>query len=457
MVRRVLSVETEMRLSRREVLATAAAGVTALAAPHVRAEARVPIVFWHAMSGSLGDEVNRIAKSFNAAQNEYELTAIYKGGYIDVLPAAIAAWRAGQPPHILQCYEVGTGTMIAAGPAIKPAWQLFSETGVPFDPHTYIPAVRGYYSYSDGLMASMPFNSSTCLMWLNADAFRRTGLDPDQPPATWDQVIEAARRIQAAKAVEYAMTSASFSWAHFEQFGAIHNIPYATKANGFDGWDAELRTNTAPRVKMLARLVDSHKQGMFAFNGLDSAGDPVFPAGRAAMTFDSSASRGRFKHDLKFAFAGAFLPYDQTVIASPINSVIGGASLWTMTQKDRSRAEYEGVARFFHFIAQPEQDMLWHQNTGYVPVTLAGYELARQQGYYEKEPGADLPIKQLLRHEPTENSRGFRLGRMPEVRNILEQQVERAMQGQVDPQGALDTAVDRGNTVLREFQRSLRT
>jgi sn-glycerol 3-phosphate transport system substrate-binding protein len=204
-------------------------------------------------------------------------------------------------------------------------------------------------------------------------------------------------------------------------------------------------------------MLGAHRDGLFAFNGRDKAGDPVFPAERAAITFDSSASRGRFQHDLKFSFASTFLPYDPAVIAAPINSIIGGASLWTMTQKERSKAEYEGVARFFSFIAQPELDMIWHQNTGYVPVTIAGYELARAQGYYDKQPGADVPIKQLLRHEPTPNSRGFRLGRMPEIRDILEEEIERGMQGNQDATTALNSAVARGNKVLRDFERTVRT
>jgi sn-glycerol 3-phosphate transport system substrate-binding protein len=444
-----------LALSRRKLLVTTVA--TTVAAPYVRAQARKQLNFWHAMGGQLGTEVDRIALAFNTSQAEFEVRPIFKGSYVEVLPAAIAAWRAGEPPHILQTYEVGTGTMINAGAAIKPAWQLFAETGVPFNPQAYIPAVRGYYSFSDGRMASMPFNSSTCLMWINKGAFARAGLDPDAPLPTWDNVIEAARIIQSKKACEYAMTSAGFSWAHFEQFSAIHDVPYSTLSNGFDGLGTELRTNSPLHVKNLTRLLDAQKAGLFVFNGRDKAGDPVFPAGRAAITFDSSASRGRFQHDLNFAFAGVFLPFDNSAVAQPINSVIGGASLWTMTQKGRSKVEYEGVARFYDFIAQPELDAIWHQNTGYVPVTVAGYELSRQQGYYAKVPGADVPIQQLLRHEPTPNSRGFRLGRMSEIRNILEEEVERGMQGQQDAQVALDSAVARGNKVLRDFEKTTRT
>ena len=103
----------------------------------------------------------------------------------ETLTAAIAAWRADQAPHLVQIFEVGTGSMLAAGPATKQVWKLAEETGVTLDPAVYIPGVRGYYSLPDGRLASMPFNSSTSVMWYNKDAFKAAGMDPEKAPATW--------------------------------------------------------------------------------------------------------------------------------------------------------------------------------------------------------------------------------------------------------------------------------
>ena len=444
---------SDHRLRRRSVLA---GGALLAAGPRARAQAKLPISFWHGMSGEPGDEVNRICASFNASQAEVEIRPFYKGSYVEVMIATVAAWRAGVPPHIAQIYDIGTGTMQASAYAAKPAWQLFRETGVAFDPAAYIPAVRAYYGTADGRMQSMPFNSSTGLMWINRDAFKRAGLDPDHPPATWDDVVAAVHTPKAKGAAEVPLTTASPSWIHFEMFSAIHNIPFASGGNGFDGLNVELKFNSPAHVRNLQRLLDLHKDGLFKLNGRDRDGDPVFPTGRAGITTSSSASRGQYKRDAKFAWSACFLPYDQTVIAKPINSTIGGASLWTLTAKQRTGAEYAAVARFLHFIANPDMDALWHQRTGYVPVTLAGYEKSRDQGYYDKNPGADLPILQLTRHQPTANSRGIRLGRMPEVRDILEEEIERSMGGEKGAQAALDSAVERGNRVLREFERSTR-
>jgi sn-glycerol 3-phosphate transport system substrate-binding protein len=442
-------------VNRRTLLAGAAALATTPAAAF--AQAKTKLVFWHAMSGANGDEINRIARDFNASQSDAELQPIFKGSYPETLTAAIAAWRAGQAPHIVQIFEVGTGSMLAAGPAVKQVWQLVQDTGVQIDPAAYLPAVRGYYSLADGRMASMPLNSSTPLMWYNKDAFAAAGLDPESPPDTWQKVVVAARALKEKWAKgpdQVACTTSWFTWAQLETFCAVHNLPYATKADGFEGLDTELKMNSAPVVKHVQRLLDMAKEGTFKYGGRDSTPDPLFYTGQAAIGFGSSSGRADIVRNAKFKWAPALLPYDPEVIEKPNNSIIGGASLWTMTAPSRTPAEYKAVAQFLQFIGQAAQDAMYHQDTGYVPVTMAGYELSGKQGYYDKNPGADLAIKSLTRGTVTENSRGLRLGRLPEIRNIEYEEIEKALQGQQNAQQALDNSVQRGNRVLREFEKS---
>ena len=434
---------------------TLLAGAAALAAAPARAQAgRTRLVFWHAMNGALNDEVNRICANFNAAQSDAEIVPVYKGTYPETLTAAIAAWRAGQAPHLVQMFEVGTGSMLAAGPAVKQTWQLIQDTGVAIDPNAYIGAVRGYYSLADGRLASMPFNSSTSVMWINRDAFDKAGLDAATPPRTWAELGDAARVLKAKAPTPVPVTTSWFAWIQLEQFAAMHDLPYATKANGFEGLDTELQVNAAPFVKQLTRILDMAKEGTFRYAGRDNAPDSQFYSGEAAISFMSSGTRGDVVKNAKFKWLEAPLPYDPDLIQAPINSIIGGASLWTMTAPTRSPAEYKGVAEFLRFIAQPKQDAEWHQRTGYVPVTTAGYEESKREGFYDKNPGADVPIVQLSRGTVTPNSRGFRLGRMPELRNIVYEEVEGAFQGKQDAKGALDNVVSRGNRVLREFERA---
>jgi len=447
-------------MNRRTLLAGAAALAATPATAFAQAAGKLKIVFWHAMTGANNDEINRIARDFNASQSAIELEAIYKGSYPETLTAAIAAWRAGQAPHLVQIFEVGTGSMLAAGPAVKQVWQLAQETGLKIDPAAYIPAVRGYYSLADGRMASMPLNSSTPLMWYNKDAFAAAGLDPETPPDTWQKLVVAARALQEKWAKgpdQVACTTAWFTWIQLETFCAVHNLQYATKADGFEGLDTELKMNHPAVVKHVQRLLDMAKEKTFKYGGRDAAPDPLFYSGQAAIGFGSSSGRGDIVRNAKFKWAPALLPYDPEVAATPNNTIIGGASLWTMTTPTRKPEEYKAVAQFLQFIGQPDQDAMYHQDTGYVPVTLAGYELSGKQGYYDKTPGADLAIKSLTRGTMTENSRGLRLGRLPEIRNIEYEEIEKALQGQQNAQQALDSSVQRGNRVLREFEKSVHT
>ncbi len=443
-------------ISRRALAAGGALALAAPAIPPARAQGRAEVQFWYGLGGALGEVVQDLVKKFNESQAATTIVATFKGTYPETLAAAIAAWRAGQAPHIVQMFEVGTGSMMAAGPAIRPVHQLFAEAGMSVDVSQYLPGVRGYYSTTDGKLMSMPFNSSTAVMWYNKDAFKAAGLDAEQPPATWPALREAARKLAAAKPTPNVMTTSWPTWIQFEQLGAIHNQPFATLANGFGGLGTELEVNGPLFQKHLSTLVEMSKEGTFKYGGRDNAADPLFPSADCAIGFGSSAGRAAIARDAKFNWAAAFLPFYPDVIASPINSVIGGASLWVMTAPNRSAAEYKGAAEFFAFLSRPEIDAEWHQRTGYVPITFAGYELSRQQGYYDRNPGADLPIRQLTRGSMTDNSRGFRLGRMPELRNIIQEEMEKSLQGQQAPKQALDTAVARGNRVLREFERANR-
>ena len=317
---------------KRRTLIAASAAVPLAGAGRAKAQSgKLPIVGWHAMTGVNAAEIDRLAKAFNDSQADAEVKPVFKGGYADTLTAAIAAWRADQAPHLAQIFEVGTGSMLAAGPATKQVWQLAKETGVDFNPDAYIPGVRGYYSQTDGRMASMPLNASTSVMWWNKDAFAAAGLDPERPPATWPEVITAARAIKAKigtpemGGVKFPMCSSWMIWCHLEQFGAIHDLPFATKANGFGGLDAELKFNGPHQVKHWDRLLTMAKEGLYEYGGRDNTPDALFYSGQAAIGFNSSAGRGQINANSKFKWGEALLPIDPEVNPNPINSISGGA------------------------------------------------------------------------------------------------------------------------------------
>ncbi len=415
---------------------------------------RVQIEFWHGLTQPTGGMLEGIAADFNASQTRYQVNASFKGTYPETMVAAIAAFRAGNPPHVVQMFEVGTATMMAARGAIKPVYELMKETGTPFDPSIYLPAVRGYYSSADGKMISMPFNSSTTVMFWNKDAFKKAGLNPEQPPKTWAELRTAAQKIRATNAAPCAFTSAWPTWTQIENFSAIHDVPLATKSNGFEGMDAELLINSPLHVRHLQFQMDMLKEGSFKYGGRDSAGDSLFASGECAIIHGSSGLRGRVIREAKYEWGVGYLPYYDDVKGAPKNSIIGGASFWVMTSPRRTPEEYKAVAEFFRYISRPEVVAKWHVETGFLPITFPGIQQVQTMGYYQQNPGADIPYKQLTRTLPTKNTRGLRLGNMPEIRTVIYEEFEKAFQGQQTAKQAMDNAVRRGNEVLRRFEKA---
>src|SRR6266851_2626812 len=215
--------------------------------------APIEIQWWHAMTAVNGERVNKIAADFNASQSEYKVVPVYKGSYPETMSAGIAAFRGGNAPHIIQIFEVGTATMMAAKGAIKPVHQLMAEAHEKFDPSAYLPTVNGYYSTSDGKMLSLPFNSSSAISYYNKDAFAKAGLDPEKPPQTWPEWFADAKKIRAA-GYPCGFTAGWITWTQIEQFNAWHNMPIGTKANGMDGLDTQFAFNTPLEVKHIAAL-----------------------------------------------------------------------------------------------------------------------------------------------------------------------------------------------------------
>jgi len=417
------------------------------------AHAQTDIQFWHSMGGALGDKVSELADKFNKSQNAYHVTAIYKGGYSESMTAAIAAYRAGNAPAILQVFEVGTATMMAAKGAIVPVYKLMKDADERFDPKAYIGPVSGYYTDSRGNMLSMPFNSSTVVFYVNKDAYKKAGLDPEKAPKTWKEFVANAEKLKAAgQACVY--TTGWPSWTHIENFSAWHNVPIATKENGLAGLDTQFLINSPLHVRQLTMLQDLAKRGMFTYAGRGNQAEAKFSSGECAMLTSSSGAQANIRKNAKFQWSVNFLPYWDDVKGAPQNSIIGGASLWVMGGKTNN--VYKGVAKFLGFLSRPEIQMDWHMSTGYVPITVAAYELTKKSGYYQKNPGADVPVRQLMNKPPTANSKGLRFGNFVQGREVIEEEMESVFAGKKEPKPALDEAVRRGNEILRKFEAANR-
>ena len=414
------------------------------------AKAQVEIQWWHSMGGQLGQWVNDLAKDFNASQKEYKVVPTFKGSYSESMTAAIAAYRSGNAPDILQVFEVGTATMMASKGAIVPVGKVMKDSGLKFDSKNYIPAVAGYYTASNGQMLSLPFNSSTAVFFYNKDAFKAAGLDPAKPPTTWPEVVLAAAKLKASGNA-CPFTTSWQSWTQLENFSAWHNTLFATKNNGFGGMDARLLINGPLQVRHIQDLANMAKQGLFVYKGRDNVPDAAFISGECAMTTASAGLYGALKQGAKFAFGVSTLPYYPDVPGAPQNTIIGGASLWVMAGK--KAADYKGVAAFFNYLSSPEVQSASHKRTGYLPITTAAYLLTEKSGYYKENPGTDVAVTQMIR-KTTDKSRGIRLGNFVQIRTIIDEELEQVWAGKKTAKEALDAATKRGNEQLEKFQKA---
>ncbi|MEL0437857.1 sn-glycerol-3-phosphate ABC transporter substrate-binding protein UgpB [Phycobacter sp. K97] len=412
---------------------------------------KAEVQFWHAMGGQLGETVNQMAADFNAGSNSCQINAVYKGNYTENMTAAIAAFRAGEQPHVVQVFEVGTATMMAAGDkgAIYPVYKLMEDAGVDFDASAYLPAVISYYTDTDNNLLSLPFNSSTPVLWYNKTALDAAGV---AVPTTWDEVEEAARALKA-NGVEKPFSFGWQSWSNIENYSAWHNLPMGTEENGFASLKTEFTFNNDAVVNHIQRIADMGKEGLFAYGGRRGDSRGQFVNGETALWINSSAYYGGFKNDIKdFEFGQTMLPVDTAVTDKPQNSIIGGATLWVLNGHEAP--EYKCVAEFFQFVSSPEQQAAWHQSTGYVPITNAAYDLSKEQGFYNTDPMTDTAIKQLSMNAPTPASKGLRFGNFVQIRDIINEELEAVWAGDKDAKTALDAAVERGNALLRKFEKA---
>ncbi len=429
--------------------AAAALLATCAAAP---AMAQTEITWWHAMGDVLGQKLEEIAAGFNASQSDYKIVPVYKGTYAEAMTGAIAAFRAGEQPDIVQVFEVGTGTMMAAQGAVYPVYQLMADNGKAFDKDDYLAAVVGYYSDPEGNMLSFPFNSSTPIVYYNKDIFEKAGLDPETPPKTWGDVEAMSQQIIDSGAAPCGFTTAWPAWVQLENFSAWHNLPLGTKENGFAGWDTEFVFNNATVARHWDNLKKWQDSGIFEWGGPGPGNDaaPKFYAGECAIYMNSSAGLAGVQANTDFNVGTTMLPYYDDVEGAPQNSIIGGATLWVLQGKPDDH--YPGIAAFFEYLSQPEVQADWHQFSGYLPITQAAYDLGVEQGYYEANPGRDTSIKQMTLNPPTENSKGLRFGNYVQIRDIISEEMEQVLSGAKTGQQAADDAVARGNQLLRDFE-----
>jgi sn-glycerol 3-phosphate transport system substrate-binding protein len=428
--------------------------VSLAAATSGAAVAQTEIQMWMGLTGPNGELLTRFGEDFNKSQNEYRVVVSFKGQYPEQRAAAVAAFRAGNPPHIMQMFDAGSGDMMAAKNAIVPVSEVFRRAGMQFNPADFIAPARGYYGLPNGDLLSMPFNVSTAVLFYNKDAFKKAGLDPNQPPRTWPELIEAAKKIRSTNAAACGFTTTWLAWIMLEQFNSRHNQPLGTQGNGRGGLDAKLTVNNELNRRMIQTLVDMQKDKSFDYGGRSNDAAAKFISGECAMLTQSSGGLFAIAKDAKFDFGTAQIPFWPDVKGAPYATTIGGASLWVFNAPNRSDNEFRGVAKFLEFLKSDKVMTEWAKSTGFLPATNTAFKAMQDEGFFTKNPGRDVPILSLTQAAKGEHTNGYRFGRWTEIRDVYHEEVEKALQGRQTAAQALTNFERRGDALLRAFERS---
>ncbi|WP_394154844.1 extracellular solute-binding protein [Loktanella salsilacus] len=425
------------------------ASAAALALFANAASAQTEISWWHAMGGALGDTVNQIATDFNASQSDYVITPVFKGTYEEALTAGIAAFRAGEQPNVLQVFDAGAATVIAAQGATIPVQDLLIDNGVDFNIEDYISGVRYFYADSDDKMIGMPFNSSSPIMYYNVQALEAAGVTP---PKTYEE-FETVTAPALVEAGYIPLAQSHSPWIWIENFMSRHDLPFATNDNGYTGLDTQILVNT-PELKMHWNKVKEWRDaGFYEWYGAAwNDNQKPFEDGKVAIWMGSSGSFGGLsKLDLPFDFSATMLPYWEAITTEPKQTFIGGAALFAMSGK--SAEENAATAAFFQYLTAPETQVMWHKETGYVPVTTAAYDMAKAEGYYDEAPAAEVGIQQLSL-PAGEHTKGYRMGFYVQIRDVMNREFGRILAGETTVDDAFTAIEAESNELLAKFAQT---
>lgn len=400
----------------------------------------IELVFWHGMAGHLGDEVRALTQDFNRSQSEYVIKPVYKGDYIETLTSFAAAFRAHQPPSIVQIFEVGTAMMLSPKGVIKPVDTLMREQNMRLPTEDFIQSVREFYS-RDGKLMGMPFNLSVPVLYYNADILAKVGYDASNFPRTWAAMEVLAEKVKHA-GYDCTYTTTYPGWVLFESYLAIHGLPI-TATN-----PVRAVFNSPALLQHFQRLQRWHALHYFRYGGRLDDATVMFTSGVCPLFSQSSGAYNSLSGLVSFKLGVAPLPLDTAVSKVRHANVAGGAAVWAVG--GQSAEQYRGIALFFAFVARPDVQKRWHEHTGYLPLGLKGvYSDIVQSSHH---PALQLARTDLEEKSPTRLAKN--VGPQNQIRTINDEVLEAMFAGLMSASDALDEAARRTNHVLLRFARN---
>lgn len=412
----------------------------------------VKIVFWYAVGGKVGEATKALVEQFNAAHPDIQVEAVFQGDYDSAINKLKQSITSKSTPNVMQVYDIGTRFMIDSK-AVVPAQKWIDQEK--FDMSGYEPNILAYYTV-DNKLYSVPFNTSTPVLYYNKTLFKEAGLDPENPPKTFEEVTAAAQKLTvkdaSGKVTRPGMAMAIYGW-FFEQLLAEQNAPYANNGNGRDSMATAVAFNSPQGEKILNWWSGMVKDGIAINMGRKTADtQKAFIAGQTAMTIDSTGVLGDIMDGVngKFEVGTAFMPHPADATQGGV--IIGGASLWMLA--GHSDPEEKAAWEFVKFMTAPKQQAFWHTKTGYFPVTKAAYDDPELKKYQEKYPQFKVAIDQLHSTPINRSTQGGLLGVFTQARQEIEGTIEQVLNGQSSPADALKKAADTVNGAIERYNQT---
>lgn len=411
----------------------------------------IELDFWHAMGGDLGETVDELVARFNESQDEIVVTATFQGSYDDTYNALLAALETDTLPNVTQNFDLAAQTMFDF-PELLPAYTQFESTD--FDPSVFVPAVRDYYSDEEGMVA-MAFNSSTPILYYNAEILEEAGVEvPENDSLSFSELLEACDTIQAETDTEYCITFGQVGW-YFEQMLANSGGLYFNNDNGRTDRATEVTFNSELGVEVFSFLTGLMEDGYAPNLGNTwTDTDATFLAGEAAMILDSTAGAPGLQEASEFEVDTTYIPHADSAERNGV--AIGGAALWLIDSGDE--AQNQAAWQFMEFMSEESQQITWHQETGYFPVRSSLLESEELQSFWDENPNLLTAINQLAdtNTELEDGSTNYavlggRAGPFPAIRQLIVEAYSRVLDDGLTPEEALNEAAEAANQELENY------